>query len=700
MRESPPESVSSIPIPGCDGALVFGTGARERRRPSVRDPRWWPLLLLIVVLLPAACMFWMMTKAIDKERLAVRQVLAEVCRGQLVRLQAHWNEHWQALAKQVRAKAATNAPPAAFAAIVRAGLADSVILVADRCPVYPALPTLATKPTASNAAWTRAETLEYVAQRPSEAADAYAALAKSTADADLAAQAILAQARCLVRAGRRNEAVDLLTGKLGDRQFAQATDADGRLIAADGELRALELIGDPANARWQEIAGRLAHRLGDYSDPRLGSAQRRFLIQSFARREEIRPFLERAGWQPGLQTAEELGAAVLESGATLSDKSVFQPTGVADLWQIAWEVAPRSKDKGARRVVALFRTETILGAMEDLAVKEDLAAGAGIELLPPQRTADPARFFYAMPAGHPMPDWQLGIQWNDDSLAGTAARSRIVVYLLAGSLPVSAASVLAFWVAMSFRRQMQLARLKNDLVAAVSHELKTPLASIGLLVDTLLADNAPSPQHLREYLELIAKENRRLGRVIDNFLAFSRMERNKQAFRPSQLEPADLVAAAVDAAGDRFHQDGCHLEVHLPPGLPPIMADADAMTTALVNLLDNAYKYTDSDKRLSLRAYADDGWVCFDVADNGIGLSRAACRRVFERFYQVDRELSRTRGGCGLGLSIVEFIAREHGGRVSVRSQPGQGSTFSIAIPCCRKPGMEGKTAPGETNTT
>lgn len=654
----------------------------------------------MVVLLPAACMLWMMTKAIDNERLAVRQVLAEVCRGQLVRLQARWNEHWQALAKQIHAKAASNTPPAAFAAIVRAGLADSVILAEDSRPAYPALATLATKPTARDAAWTQAETLEYVAQRPSEAADAYAALAKRAADADLGAQAILAQARCLARAGRRNEAVDLLAGKLGDGQFAQATDADGRLIAADGELRALELIRDPANARWQEIAGRLAHRLADYSDPRLGSAQRRFLIHCLAPREEVQPFLKKAGWQPELQRAEDLGAAVLESGATLSDKSVLQPTGVPDVWQIAWPLAPPSQEEKARRVVALFRTETILGAMEHLAAQENLAAGAGIELQPPQRRADPARFFYAMPAGDPMPDWQLGIQWNDDSLAGTTARSKIVVYLLAGSLPVSVASLLAFWVAMSFRRQVQLARLKNDLVAAVSHELKTPLASIGLLVDTLLADNAPSPQPVREYLELIAKENRRLGRVIDNFLAFSRMERNKHAFRPSPLEPADVVAAAVDAAGDRLHQDGCRLEVHVAPDLPPLMADADAMTTALVNLLDNAYKYSDGDKRISLRAYADGGWVCFDVTDNGIGLSRAACRRVFERFYQVDRELSHTRGGCGLGLSIVEFIAREQGGRVSVRSQLGQGSTFSIAIPCCRKPSLEGKTSPGVTKTT
>ncbi len=179
----------------------------------------------------------------------------------------------------------------------------------------------------------------------------------------------------------------------------------------------------------------------------------------------------------------------------------------------------------------------------------------------------------------------------------------------------------------------------------------------------------------------MAKENARLSRLIDNFLTYSRMERHKQAFTPREIVPADVVAAAVEAVGERFRQPGCRLEVRVQSGLPSIVADADALTAALVNLLDNAYKYTAADKQISLRAHADGRWLSFDVTDNGIGLSRAACRRVFERFFQVDRELSRSRGGCGLGLSIVEFIAKEHGGRATVRSQPGQGSTFTIALP-------------------
>ena len=271
--------------------------AREPRRHAVRDPRWWPLLalLLAVVLLPTACMLWMMVKAIDNERLAVRQVLADVCRGQLVHLQAQWNERWQMLVKQLNEEAVAQKPPAAFAAIVRAGLADSVIITDGRRPAYPALQPLATKPAMHSAAWVQADTLEYVEQKPLEAADAYAVLAKSTADADTAAQAILAQARCLVRAGRRGEAIDLLADTLGDRRFTQATDAERRLIVADAELRAIELIGNAADARWQEIATRLAHRLVDYSTPLPSSSQRRFLMHSLASQKDVQHVLKRAG---------------------------------------------------------------------------------------------------------------------------------------------------------------------------------------------------------------------------------------------------------------------------------------------------------------------------------------------------------------------------------------------------------------------
>jgi signal transduction histidine kinase len=121
--------------------------------------------------------------------------------------------------------------------------------------------------------------------------------------------------------------------------------------------------------------------------------------------------------------------------------------------------------------------------------------------------------------------------------------------------------------------------------------------------------------------------------------------------------------------------------VDLPADLPRIRADRDALVTVLLNLLDNAWKYSGDGKAVAIRAFAADGSVSIEVSDNGVGMSRRAMRRIFDRFYQVDQTLSRKAGGCGLGLSIVKFILDAHGGSIDVKSQVRQGSTFTIRLP-------------------
>ena len=218
-------------------------------------------------------------------------------------------------------------------------------------------------------------------------------------------------------------------------------------------------------------------------------------------------------------------------------------------------------------------------------------------------------------------------------------------------------------------------------MATVSHELKTPLASIRALVDTLLEGRYRDQAQREEYLRLVTKENQRLSHLIDNFLAFSRMERHKRTFALDEVTVDTIVTDALDVTRERFDVPGCHLDVSVAPDLPPVTGDADALATVLVNLLDNAYKYSGSEKRVLLRASANNGSVWLQVEDNGIGLSRRAVRKVFDRFYQVDDSLSRSGEGCGLGLSIVQFIVSAHRGSIDVASQPGKGSTFTVRLP-------------------
>ena len=233
----------------------------------------------------------------------------------------------------------------------------------------------------------------------------------------------------------------------------------------------------------------------------------------------------------------------------------------------------------------------------------------------------------------------------------------------------------------AFRRHLRVARLKTDLVAAASHELRTPLASMRVLVDGLLADTELDAARTREYLEMMAVENARLSRLIENFLTFSRLDRGRYRFAFAPADPSAIVASAVDALRDRLPTPAT-LAVDVEPSLPLVKADAEAVSTALVNLLDNALKYTPTEKRIAVRACRDgDGFVRFAVSDNGIGVPVREQRRIFRRFYRVDQRLARETGGVGLGLSIVELIARGHGGTVTVQSVPGEGSTFAMRVP-------------------
>jgi signal transduction histidine kinase len=242
-------------------------------------------------------------------------------------------------------------------------------------------------------------------------------------------------------------------------------------------------------------------------------------------------------------------------------------------------------------------------------------------------------------------------------------------------------TVLGLFVARGLRRQVQLARLKNDLVATVSHELKTPLTAMRALVDTLLDAEKFDETTTREYIQLLARENARLSRLIDNFLTFSRLDRNKFVFKFEPVHPQRIVDDAVAAISERRGRTDCHFESHTQPNLPVLVGDHDALTTALINLLDNAWKYTADEKRIILRTEAHNGSVRFAVEDNGIGIPARESRRVFRRFYQVDQQLTREAGGCGLGLSIVQSIVEAHHGSVSVESEIGRGSTFMIDIP-------------------
>ncbi|MEY2454428.1 MAG: two-component system, OmpR family, sensor histidine kinase SenX3 [Acidimicrobiaceae bacterium] len=231
---------------------------------------------------------------------------------------------------------------------------------------------------------------------------------------------------------------------------------------------------------------------------------------------------------------------------------------------------------------------------------------------------------------------------------------------------------------VSERRRLEAVR--RDFVANISHELKTPIGALGLLAETLLAeDDADISTRLAERM---LTEAFRVGRTIDDLLALSRIEAEEDPTR--EPVPVHLVVAeAVERMRPAAEQQGIEVRVAEARRNLTMMGDRRQLVSAIYNLLDNAVKYSDAGSAVDVRVSvsSDGGRVAIDVEDHGIGIPTRDHERIFERFYRVDRGRSRDTGGTGLGLAIVRHVAGNHGGEVKLASREGDGSTFTLVLP-------------------
>jgi two-component system phosphate regulon sensor histidine kinase PhoR len=242
--------------------------------------------------------------------------------------------------------------------------------------------------------------------------------------------------------------------------------------------------------------------------------------------------------------------------------------------------------------------------------------------------------------------------------------------------------VLVFHDVTDLRR---LERMRQDFVANVSHELKTPLASIKAYTETLL-DWALHDENVNvKFLHRIEEQADRLNQLILDLLSLARLESGLESFEHRPLALSPLVSACVEAHRDRAEAKSQSLGLDLGPldDATLVLADDEAVRQILDNLISNAIKYTPEKGSVTVRcASADgDGYVEIEVADTGIGIPRDDLPRVFERFYRVDKARSRQLGGTGLGLSIVKHLVQSLGGQVTVDSRVGVGTRFTVQIP-------------------
>jgi signal transduction histidine kinase len=238
-----------------------------------------------------------------------------------------------------------------------------------------------------------------------------------------------------------------------------------------------------------------------------------------------------------------------------------------------------------------------------------------------------------------------------------------------------------FFVASAAAREVRVAELKSNFVASVSHDLKTPLALIQLFAETLELGRVRNTERAQEYYRIINTEARKLTRLIENILDFSRMEAGLRPYRTAPADIGTIARQVLDDMGSQFNQMQFDVRLQVEPGLPRVQVDEDAVEQAIENLLGNAMKYSGEAREIDVHVGRANSHVCVSVTDRGIGISRREQKKIFRKFYRVDRGLGGGPQGCGLGLAIVDHTMRGHGGFVRVDSEPQHGSTFTLHFP-------------------
>jgi two-component system, OmpR family, phosphate regulon sensor histidine kinase PhoR len=225
-------------------------------------------------------------------------------------------------------------------------------------------------------------------------------------------------------------------------------------------------------------------------------------------------------------------------------------------------------------------------------------------------------------------------------------------------------------------------RIRQDFVANVSHELKTPITAIKGFVETLRSRKPLDAADSAHFLEIIAEETDRMNAIVNDLLALTSVEHDDESAETvlTQLPVKPVAQAAMVALEAKAREHGIALELESAPDISALI-NAPLFEQALINLLDNAINYSEPGKAVRMEITADDQTACIAVRDQGIGIDKRYIPRLTERFFRVDKSRSRKQGGTGLGLAIVKHIVKAHYGELSIESEPGVGSTFTIILP-------------------
>ena len=366
--------------------------------------------------------------------------------------------------------------------------------------------------------------------------------------------------------------------------------------------------------------------------------------------------------------------AVFELPKTEKDRVAFAGFTVDDLYlkkclfpgALKEAISDKMSDRGGNRIAMMIFPADIEGGMQaPIAVTEGWGDGK------PEVTRKFDEVFRGL---------ALGIRYQGTSVKELGQAWVRQSFIILGILTLMTIGGLVLTKHM-VSKEMAVAKLKSDFVSNVSHELRTPLALIRLYAETLELGRIATAEKKQQYYRIIRKESERLTSLINNILDFSRIEAGRKEYEFRDTDIAELVRNTLDSYRYQIEQQGFSLEENIQPNLPALQVDREAIARALVNLINNALKYSNEDKFLGVKLYRENGVVKLEVTDHGIGIGRHDQSKIFEKFYRAGDPLVHNTKGSGLGLSLVRHISEAHGGDISVESAPGKGSKFVLSLP-------------------
>ncbi len=534
--------------------------------------------------------------------------------------------------------------------------------------------------------------LEFALSSPSDAIAGYRSLAETAdrtaglAGSSLAAQSLLGLARCLRKGQNPKKAVDALDAVVF--RYPAATGSTGIPIAPGALLEKSRILRDTGD---RDAAFKALTALALHLARNENTMQRSYFNL----------------FRDGMIVAGDAG---MEAQFTAFRTQVMEFDSFVDAFGALVRQASGGVDPKSRGTH--FRSGDRLAFAVPLLLKPEGFAPAGTALMEIDVPAVSAAFMvFASDAG--IEDRVFTVSADSDGAADSAQEPfavktfpRPLRWLEARVKPEKGSGGLAtlstmkwslyFWIIIiasavtaggilfvikRLSREMKLARDQSDFLSNVTHDLKTPLTSIRMFIETLQMGRVREESDVKECLGVMASETERLTRMIDRVLEFSRMERGRKRFDIRRASIPSIIERTLAIFRKQIDENECELSLNVPEGLPDVGADPDAIIEVLLNLLDNALKYSPVERKISIMAGAGDGRVTVAVLDRGIGISPKDIDRIFDPFYRAGDLTNREVEGTGLGLSHSRKVVRSHGGDITVESQLNMGSIFTVWLP-------------------